>query len=562
MSDKTLYRLGDHTSVEPLVNRFAAWTNVVSPLSFSLYLQHYQLEVLRSYLKDPEVHFTACRNPKLRSGPLVDIPAGRAHEVAAFVSDTENELGENLRLATSLIEFHNYLVAEAKGQSMEPFYHRLPPELRGYVELLYDYYHRPTVRLFEKMLYHSQYYREDLQSFRIFRQQRDDARAFFMSTPRLPEPGQLEWKIPFASSLVDEFFKLERTPQPLGYIRELLGLTPADDEVLLPLLSQAGEVRGQQWDGASPRIRYYGHACVLIEFNGVSILTDPFFGVMPVEGGSERFTYPDLPDKIDYVLITHGHHDHFCLESLLRLRHRIECLVVPHASGIFYGDVSLKIMGDALGFKKVVELDALESIALPGGEIVGVPFLGEHVDLPHSKSAYVVRAGAEQMLFAADSNCLDPYLYENVRRMLGTIRTVFVGMECVGAPLSWSCGPFLPARPEHSVEQSRRSKGCDSSRAQMLLQAVGAENLYVYAMGREPWLEYLLGLALTENSTQVTEARKLLTEAERRGYAESRLLYGKDEIYLATPADEAVPEFATASVHREQSVVEDQFSFD
>ncbi len=562
MSDQTLYRLGDHTTVEPLVNRFAAWSHVVSPLPFSLYLEQYQLEGLRSYLKDPEVHFTACRDPKLRSGPLVDIPVERAQEVAEFVAQTEGGLGENLRLARSLMEFHNLLVDEAKGQSMEPFYHKLPPELRGYVELLYDYSHRPTVRLFEKMLYHSSYYREDLQSFRFFRQQRDDARAFFMSTPRLPEPGQLEWKVPFASPLVDEFFKLERTPQPLGYIRELLGITPADDDVLLPLLSR-GEVRAQQWDGPSPRVRYYGHACVLIEFNGVSILTDPFFGVMPVEGGSERFTYPDLPDKIDYVLITHGHHDHFCLESLLRLRHRIECLVVPHASGIFYGDVSLKIMGDELGFKRVVELDALESIALPGGEIVGVPFLGEHVDLPHSKSAYVVRAGAEQMLFAADSNCLDPYLYENVRRMLGTIRTVFVGMECVGAPLSWSCGPFLPARPAHSIEQSRRSKGCDSTRAQMLLEAVGADSLYVYAMGREPWLEYLLGLALTEKSTQVTEARKLVSEAGRRGYVESRLLYGKDEIHFADAALAApAPEFAASTVRREQLMTEDQFSFD
>src|SRR5689334_3491100 len=123
MSDKTLYRLGDHTSVEPLVNRFAAWANIVSPLSFSLYLQHYQLEVLRSYLQDPEVHFNACKNPKLRSGPLVDIPVERANEVADFLAATEIDLSDNLKLAQSLIEFHDYLVAEAKGLSMEPFYY-------------------------------------------------------------------------------------------------------------------------------------------------------------------------------------------------------------------------------------------------------------------------------------------------------------------------------------------------------------------------------------------------------------------------------------------------------
>jgi len=552
MSDKTLYRLGDHTSVEPLVNRFAAWANIVSPLSFSLYLQHYQLEVLRSYLKDPEVHFNACRNPKLRSGPLVDIPVERADEVANFLAATEVDLSDNLKLAQSLIEFHNDIVAEAKGLTMEPFYHRLPPELRGYVELVYDYYHRPLVRCFEGLLYESPYYRRDLQSFRIFLQQRDDARPFFMSTPRLPAADEIEWNVAFDSPLIDEFFKLEHTAQPLGYIRELFGL---DERRLLPMLTTK-EIETQRWTGPL-RVRYYGHACVLIEWNGVSILTDPCLGVTPMWGGIERFTYQDLPPYIDYILITHGHHDHFCLESLLRLRNRTGCIVVPHSSGVFYGDVSLKIMCERLGFK-VVELDSMESIPLPDGEIIGIPFLGEHVDLPHSKSAYVVRNGEEQMLFAADSDCLDPYLYENVRRAVGPIQSVFVGMECVGAPLSWSCGPFLPARPEHAIEQSRRSKGCDSERAQLLLRAVEAQRLYVYAMGREPWLEYLLGLALTEKSKQVTEARKLVKVAERQGYAESRLLFGRDEIYL-TP----LSTIATSSpiVNQDHLIVEDQFSF-
>lgn len=555
MSDKTLYRLGDHTSVEPLVNRFAAWANVVSPLSFSLYLQHYQLEVLRSYLKDPEVHFSACKNPKLRSGPLVDIPVERAKEVAAFLATTEIELNDNLKFARSLFEFHNYLVAEAKGLTMEPFYYRLPPELRGYVELVYDYYHRPQVRFFEGLLYDSPYYRRDLQSFRLFLQQRDDGRPFFMSTPRLPANDEIEWHIPFDSPVVDALFQLEHTPQQLGFIRELLGLTAADDRRLLPLLT-TGEIAPRRWHGPL-RVRYYGHACVLIEWNGVAILTDPCLGVTPVSGGIERFTYQDLPEWIDYILITHGHHDHFCLESLLRLRNRTGCIVVPHASGVFYGDVSLKIMCERLGFQ-VVELDAMQSIPLPGGEIIGIPFLGEHVDLPHSKSAYVVRSGEEHMLFAADSDCLDPYLYENVRRAIGPIQSVFVGMECVGAPLSWSCGPFLPERPEHSIEQSRRSKGCDSERAQLMLRAVEAQRLYVYAMGREPWLEYLLGLALTEKSKQVTEARRLLRLAEQQGFAESRLLFGRDEINFTPLSTIAAP---LSFVDHDQLIVEDQFSF-
>jgi len=174
MSDKILYRLDESTVAEPLVNRYTAWSHVLSPVPFSLHLQHYQLTILRNYLEDPNVHFQACRNPKLRSGPLVDIPAERAPEVTAFLADTEIKLQENLKLAGSLIEFHNYLVEEARGQSLEPYYQKVPPELRGYVELIYDYYNRPTVRCFESMLYESPYYKKELQSLRVFRQQRDD----------------------------------------------------------------------------------------------------------------------------------------------------------------------------------------------------------------------------------------------------------------------------------------------------------------------------------------------------------------------------------------------------
>src|SRR6266404_3542428 len=560
MSDKVSYRLGKSTTAEPLVNRYTAWSHVLSPVPFSLHLQHYQLNILRNYLEDPNVHFQACRNPKLRSGPLVDIPAERAPEVAAFLADTEIKLQENLKLAGSLIEFHNYLVEEAKGQSLEPYYQKVPPELRGYVELIYDYYNRPTVRCFESMLYESPYYKKELQSLRIFQHQRDDSRPFFMNTPRLPADRQIEWAIPFESTLVDEFFRLEHTPQPLGSIRELLGLPPADDQVILPLLSRDG-VKPRSWDGPAVRIRYYGHACALIEWNGVSVLTDPCLSVTSVEGGIERFTYQSLPEKIDYVLITHGHHDHYCLESLLRLRHRIGCLVVPRSHGIFYGDVSLKILSRKLGFKNIIELETLESIPLPEGEIIAIPFMGEHADLPHSKSAYVLRAGSQRILFAADSDCLDRQMYEHIRKLIGPVQTVFIGMECVGAPLTWSCGPFLPVRPARHHEQSRRYKGCDSTRAQALLDTLGSERLYIYAMGLEPWLEYLLGLALTEDAPQVTEARSLLHRVREMGYTDEKLLFGRDEIFLDTfAADHSL--LSALSTGAGAAGVEDQFQFE
>ena len=543
MSEEVVYRLAATTAVEPLVNKWVAWSHLIAPVASSLHLAHYQMELLKSYLKEPKLHVDACQNPHLRSGPFVDIPESRAKEVEELLATTQRVQGESLQLGRSLMQFQSLLVKEAKGQSLEPYYERLPPALRGYVELVYDYHHRPAVRFFESLLYHSKFYQRELQSFRLFVQKDDGARPFIMSTPRLPARDAIEWGAPFESDLVDRLFELDTRPRPLGEIRELLGLTEADDERLLPLLTSEPLPPRDVWRGEGARVRYVGHACVLIEWNGVTIMTDPYIGVTPADGGLERISYAELPDRIDYALITHNHHDHFCLETLLRLRHRIGTLVLPRTSATLYGDMSLKLMALALGFENAVELDPMEKIALPDGEIIPVPFLGEHADLAHGKAAYVVRAGREQMMFAADSDCLDPRMYEHVARAIGPIQSVFIGMECVGAPLSWSCGPFLPAKPDFKIEQSRRYKGSDAADVLKVLKAVGAERVFLYAMGREPWLEHLLGLALDESSVQMKEARKLLAAAPAQGYP-ATLLYGRSDLYFGAAADAAedVPE--------------------
>lgn len=538
MSREAVYRLNASTVAEPLVNRWEAWGQLIPPVPSSLHLREYQIKLLKSYLADPQGHVDMCAKPKLRSGPFVDIPTARVAEVEEFLKHTEEKLSANLKLAQATIDFQNYLVGEAKGQCLDPYYQRLPIELRGYVELVYDYYHRPAVRFFESLLYESPYYRSDLQSFRILRQQHDNSRSFIMSTPRLPQKDEIEWAVAFDNPAVDEFFRLNTTPQPLDYIRELLGVSPVNDELLLSFLSEEPAVAPpEKWDGPDARVRYFGHACALVEWKGVSILTDPYIGVAPVRGGIDRLSYDDLPETIDYVLITHNHHDHFCLETLLRLRHKIGCLVVPRSSGFFYGDLSLKLLAQKVGFKNVVELDSMQSIPLPDGQIVAIPFMGEHGDLPHSKVGYVIRTGARQIMFGADSDCLDECMYENVRRSLGSIHTVFLGMECVGAPLSWGCGPFFPVKLDRTIDQTRRYKGADSLRAQRLLAAVEAERLYIYAMGMEPWFEHLLGLAYEEDATQLIESSNLLKVVREAGFKNAERLFGKHEIILPTTSE-------------------------
>jgi L-ascorbate metabolism protein UlaG (beta-lactamase superfamily) len=266
------------------------------------------------------------------------------------------------------------------------------------------------------------------------------------------------------------------------------------------------------------------------------------------------------------VLITHNHQDHFVLETLLRLRPRIECLVVPKSSGHLFGDISLKLLGQQLNFKQVVELDAMESLRLtPDVEIIAVPFLGEHGDLAHSKTAYVVRASNERIMFAADSNCLDRRMYEHVRRALGPVHTVFIGTESVGAPLTWNNGHLFLRTPTREQDQSRRYRGCDAAAALELLDALGAKRVYNYAMGREPWLEHLLGLGLSDDSPQLREGQELVQRARGRGFLAAESLFGQAEIFLderqAPDSTGKSTAAANAPFAAQTSDTEDQFVF-
>src|SRR5262249_19520111 len=149
----------------------------------------------------------------------------------------------------------------------------------------------------------SPYYNSSLQSLRLSRVDRDGSRAFFLNTPRLMEEDQIDWQVPFDESQVDQLFRLDTQPQPFDSICQLLDLNEKDRRSLLLMLTEKPRLPQEKWKNNSVRIRYFGHACLLIESKGISILTDPLVPVRPVGGGLERFSYDDLPEEIDYALI-------------------------------------------------------------------------------------------------------------------------------------------------------------------------------------------------------------------------------------------------------------------
>lgn len=515
---QSTYRLRRGTIVEPLIGKWWAWSHLISPAAASLQLANYQVPAMESYLVDPEAHVRACRDPELIGGAFVDVAPARADEIRSLLQDTLRVRAAELQLAADLPRYSERLAQSATGQSLEPVYCQVPESLKGCVELVYDYLHRSSCRIIEKLLY-SRYHNPGLQSLRIFRKDRDKPRPFFMSSPRLIDPGDLEWKVPFADSHMDQLFLTDMKPAPLRYFRELLNLNDDDLGTLLDLLEDFDLPDSDPWSSDQIRVRHFGHACMLVEWKGTTILTDPVVETNPAVNFNGL---PQLPPHIDFALVTHNHQDHLSLETLLRLRGRIGTIVVPKSMGVLYGDLSLKAMLEVVGFKNVVEMDSLDSIAILDGEIIAVPFLGEHADLAHGKSGYVVRAGKHKMWFAADSDCLEPRTYQQLRKAIGRIETLFVGCESVGAPLSWSCGPFFPHKPTQEQENTRRYHGCNADAALALAEAVGAKRIFNYAMGLEPWMEFILGLCMTPASPQWHESEKLLATARSRGFVAER----------------------------------------
>ncbi|MFP3615357.1 MBL fold metallo-hydrolase, partial [Paraburkholderia sp. SIMBA_050] len=124
----------------------------------------------------------------------------------------------------------------------------------------------------------------------------------------------------------------------------------------------------RSFDGDDVRIHYYGHACLLIQSRGVSILIDPAISY-GYDTALPRYTFADLPDQIDYVLITHSHHDHIVLETLLQLRHKVKTVVVGRNLDGFPQDPSLQLALRQLGFADVLEVRDAQEIPLPGGAI-------------------------------------------------------------------------------------------------------------------------------------------------------------------------------------------------
>ncbi|HMH51209.1 MAG TPA: MBL fold metallo-hydrolase [Candidatus Acidoferrum sp.] len=187
----------------------------------------------------------------------------------------------------------------------------------------------------------------------------------------------------------------------------------------LPLVvaNDGAELRA---NGHEPTVTWVGHATLLIQIDGVNVLTDPHFGerTSPLSfAGPRRLVAPgiafaDLP-PIDAVVISHDHYDHLDRETVQRLARE-------HRS-TFFVPLGLKTWMTSNGIENAIELDWWESRVFRGVTVTCTPAQhssgrGLHDQDSRLWSSWMLAGRSRRFYFAGDTG-YTPALGEIARRL-------------------------------------------------------------------------------------------------------------------------------------------------
>lgn len=106
-----------------------------------------------------------------------------------------------------------------------------------------------------------------------------------------------------------------------------------------PIVSVFAKPQPTTWNDRQVTLAWIGHATVLINFFGIKILTDPVlfsrigirlpgFTIGPKRLTAPALEFEELP-KIDIVLLSHAHFDHFDLRTVRRFDRDTHVITAP-----------------------------------------------------------------------------------------------------------------------------------------------------------------------------------------------------------------------------------------
>lgn len=189
--------------------------------------------------------------------------------------------------------------------------------------------------------------------------------------------------------------------------------------------TKAGPPPPARVTGGNLRVTFVNHATVLIQQDGINLLTDPIWSprASPVSFAGPRrhrppgLRFEDLP-PIDVVVLSHNHYDHLDLPTLRRLER-------AHHPRFFCG-LGNKPLLEAAGLGRVTELDWWQSVPLTTSvDLVGVP--NQHFSnrglFDRDRTLWLGWAlrGPAGLAYVAGDTGLGPH-YGELRRRLGAPR--------------------------------------------------------------------------------------------------------------------------------------------
>ena len=148
------------------------------------------------------------------------------------------------------------------------------------------------------------------------------------------------------------------------------------------------------------RLTYVGHATVLIDLDGVRLLTDPILRNRVMHLRRAMPVPHDALRGIDAVLISHGHWDHLDLPSLDRLGRELP-IVCPQGLG---GLIRKR------GFHAVTEVEVGERVTVGAVQVTAVHAEHDGTRGPFGASAAAlgfVVGGSRSVYFAGDTDLFD-----------------------------------------------------------------------------------------------------------------------------------------------------------
>ena len=204
--------------------------------------------------------------------------------------------------------------------------------------------------------------------------------------------------------------------------------------------------------GSGLRATWLGHSTVLIEIDGLRVLTDPVWGPRASPSrliGPKRFqpvpvALASLP-PIDLVIVSHDHYDHLDYPTILELAK----LDVPFVTSLGVG-AHLQEWG--VPAERIFELDWWESYRLPNAELSVTAAPSQHFSGRGLKdrngtlwSSMIVRSPKHSVFFSGDTGLTTEYA--RIRERLGPFDLVM--LEVGAFHPSWG---HIHLGPENALE--------------------------------------------------------------------------------------------------------------